>query len=574
MDKRDWATAVLCAALILVQVYLDLRIPEYMNDITLAISNGDSTDTVFGYGKDMVFCALASLCISLGASLFAAMTAASLCRSLRIKMFDKVGSFSPEDISLFSVDSLITRSTNDIAQIQNFIAQGLQVVVKTPVLTVWAVCKISGAEWQWTLATITGITMLTLIIGLILYYTYPKYKRVPVITDRINKSAMEHLTGLRVVRAFNAEHYQEEKFADASIEMMDNCIYIWKRSSLLPATSSGMGNFLTLAIYWTGMVLISQTSDHAAQTIMFSNMIVFSSYTIQVLNSFMSLAFLFQISPRALASSKRIQEVIRHEPSIQDGTYDGPGDDPGSVEFENVSFSYPGTDRKVLHGISFSLRRGETLAIIGATGSGKTTLVKLILRFYRAGSGTVRVNGMDVNDYRLDRLNSEISYVAQSNTVFSGTIESNVNYGSTSSDRTSDDIQEALDIAQASEFVGDLPEKEGTAVTENGKNLSGGQRQRIGIARAVCKKADICILDDPFSALDFRTDLMLRRALSRSYGESTKIIVSQRVGTVMECDRIMVLDEGRIIGLGTHEELLKTCPKYLDLAVSQMEVPS
>jgi len=567
---KEWAYTAVCAIFVIIQVYLDLRIPEYMTTITNALMNGEPSSVITGYGKDMLICAFVSLIVSLTGSVMATLAATSLCRLLRKRLFDKVGEFTPEDVDRFSVDSLITRSTNDVSQIQQFITRAMQTVILVPIISVWALMKMSDAEWEWTAVTAVGVVIMIISMGSIIWYTRPKFKRIPKLTDRINHYSLEHLTGVRVVRAYNAERFQEEKFGEASDAMLDNAISIWKANSLMPALSSGINNFLTLAIYWTGIMLISVTSDYDHQTLLFSNMIVFSSYALQILGAFMRLTLMIQFSARAMASSGRVQELLSYEPVIKDGSYTGEGTEPGTIEFEHVDFSYPGTDYEALHDITFKVNRGERVAIIGSTGSGKSTLVSLILRFHKSSSGTVKVNGIDVSEYKRTELNSQISYVPQVNTIFTGTVEYNVNYGSTSSERDYDDVRMAEHIAQATEFIDDLEGKESYEITEEGHNLSGGQRQRLSIARAICKDAPIWILDDPFSALDFMTDSNLRASMEEHRGGPTKILVAQRVGTIMDSDRIIVLDEGRIIGMGKHEELMESCPIYREIAISQM----
>ena len=566
---KEWSYTLICAIFVVIQVYFDLRIPEYMTVITDAIMNDEPTSIIYGYGNDMLICALAGMLVSFIASIMAVAAATSLGHKLRQRLFDQVGDFTPQDVETFSVDSLITRSTNDVTQVQHFITRAMQTLIKAPIISVWAVVKISGSEWEWTAVTIIGVVVMVALMGCIIWFTRPRFKRIPVLTDRINHYSLEHLTGIRVVRAYNAERFQEEKFEGASNDMRDNSVSIWNLAGLLPGISNGVSNLLTVAIYWLGIVLIAGSEpDH--QTVLFSDMIVFSSYATQILNAFVRLAMLIQFSSRAVESSRRVQQLIEYTPCIPDGDFDGTGPDPGAVEFYHVNFSYPGTEVEVLHDISFRIGQGQTVAIMGATGSGKSTLVNLILRFYRATDGKITVNGVDVNDYRRRNLYTQVSYVPQSNTIFNGTVEHNVNYGSTSTERDIDDIRAAEAIAQASEFIDDLEGRESFLISEEGKNLSGGQRQRISIARAVCKDAPIWILDDPFSALDFMTDKKLRSSMETERREPTKILVAQRVGTVMNSDMIIVLDEGRIVGKGKHKELMETCPVYRDLAVSQM----
>lgn len=567
---KEWGFTALCVVLVIFQAYLDLRIPEYMTVITDAIMDNEDPSVITGYGAEMMLCSILSIAASLLGTMMAVKAATSLCYLLREKLFDKVSEFTPGDVDRFSVDSLITRSTNDVSQIQQFLTRSMQTLILVPVITAWALMKISGSEWEWTAVTAVGVVITVLSIALVVWKTRPGYKRIPVLTDRINHHALEHLTGLRVVRAYNAERFQERKFEESSDDMMDNSLRIWRVSSITPTLSSSISNFLMLAIYWLGILLLSGTADHDHQVLLFSDMIVFSAYAVQILNAFMKLGMMIQFSSRAFASIGRVNELLGYDPAIPDGTYDGKGDESGTVEFQNVSFTYPGTDVEVLHDVSFKIGRGETVAIMGATGAGKSTLVNLIMRFYKCTEGRVLVNGVNVLEYERKALNSQISFVPQTNTIFTGTIEFNINYGSTAPERDMDDIHMAESIAQASEFIDNLEGNESFELTEEGRNLSGGQRQRISIARAVCKDAPIWILDDPFSALDFITDSRLRSAI-REYREApTKVFVAQRVGTVMDSDKIIVLDEGRIVGIGSHEELMRDCELYREVAESQL----
>ncbi len=567
---KEWGFTALCVVFVIFQAYLDLRIPEYMTVITDAIMDNESPSVITGYGTEMMLCSILSIAASLLGTMMAVRAATSLCYLLREKLFDKVSEFTPGDVDRFSVDSLITRSTNDVSQIQQFLTRSMQTLILVPVITAWALMKISGSEWEWTAVTAAGVVITVLSIALVVWKTRPGYKRIPVLTDRINHHALEHLTGLRVVRAYNAERFQERKFEESSDDMMDNSLRIWRVSSITPTLSSSISNFLMLAIYWLGILLLSGTADHDHQVLLFSDMIVFSAYAVQILNAFMKLGMMIQFSSRAFASIERVNELLDYVPAIPDGTYEGIGDENGTVEFQNVSFTYPGTDVEVLHDVSFKIERGETVAIMGATGAGKSTLVNLIMRFYKCTEGRVLVNGVDVLEYDRKALNSQISFVPQTNTIFTGTIEFNINYGSTAPERDMDDIHMAESIAQASEFIDNLEGNESFELTEEGRNLSGGQRQRISIARAVCKDAPIWILDDPFSALDFITDSRLRSAIREYRDAPTKVFVAQRVGTVMDSDKIIVLDEGRIVGIGSHEELMRDCELYREVAESQL----
>jgi ATP-binding cassette subfamily B protein len=570
LPKKSWAYVVLCLFSILGQVYLDLQIPLYMEYITDALQRGASVGVVLDYGWKMVMCAFASLGLTITTGFLASIVGASLGKRLRVMLFDKIREFTPQDTDHFSSSSLITRSTNDVVQVQSFTSLALSILIRAPIMATLAFFRISGGTWQWTFATAMGFAVMTASIGYILWVTRPYYKAIPPLTDDINRHTQEHITGIRVVRAYNAERFQERLFGKTSEDLRENDLFIWRRTSLLPPISSGISNFLTLAIYWIGTIVIVATVGVTEKQELFSQMIVFSSYGIQVLLAFMLMVHVVQASPRAMVSSKRVQEVIEYDTAIPDGEYEGPGESEGEVEFRDVSFTYPGTKAPVLDGVSFKVRKGETLAIIGSTGSGKTTLVNLIPRFYLPTSGQVLVDGVDVKEYRRRNLNSKFGYVPQANVTFSGTVASNVRFGDMSDTATDEDVAEAIRIAQAMEFV---ESKEGGMdheVTENGNNLSGGQRQRLSIARAVCRKPEIFILDDSFSALDFKTDRALREELRRSVPDSTFIIVAQRVGTIMNADQILVLDEGRVVGRGRHEELMESCELYREIAVSQM----
>lgn len=570
LDRRAWSLVVFCAFFITIQVFLDLQIPKYMDDITMSLQTGSSIEVIVDFGWRMVLCAVLSFLASMMTGYFAAKVAAILSRNLRLRLFDNVKTFTPQDMDRFSSASLITRSTNDIVQIQVFVAMALTTLVKAPIMACWALTRISGGSWEWTVATLIGMIVMVISIGYILWVTRPHYKAVPVLTDDINMHTTEQLSGLRSVRAYNAEKFQQEKFAETSEALKENDLFIWRRTSLLPPISMGVSDFLTLAIYWIGTLLIIDAYGVDMRQQLFSDMIVFSSYAIQVLMSFMMVTFLIQSSPRALVAITRVQEVIEYQAVIRDGDVDSSDDIKGEVEFRNVDFKYPDTDVTVLHDISFKVNRGETLAIIGSTGSGKTSLVNLIMRFYRPTSGQVLVDGVDVGDYSREKLNRKIGYVPQTNVTFSGTIGSNVAYGDMVDDIDADDIQRAIRIAQAAEFVDDFDDGPDHKVEQGGKNLSGGQKQRLSIARAICRNPEIFILDDSFSALDFKTDKILRHELRDSVKDSTFIIVAQRVGTIMDADQIIVLEEGHIVGQGKHDHLMETCDIYREIAISQM----
>lgn len=569
LGRRDWIWVVACVAFIVCQVYFDLRIPEYMSEITDHIQMGMGSDIVARDGLAMVVCSLLSLAASLCAGAMSARTAACLSRNLRKLEFERVQSFSKQDINSFSAASLITRSTNDVYHIQEFTARGLQISVKAPIMAVWALSKINAGAFEWTAVTAIALIVLIMVIILLVKLNFPFMKRIQWLMDGVNRSTRENLEGLRVIRAYNAECYQQEKFDRANEDLLKNNLTAVRIMAPLHPISSSLMNFLTLAIYWIGAGIIVSTSSQAEQMTLFSDMIVFTTYATQVVMSVMMLTGIFRGLPRAMVSASRIEEVIEHEPAIRDGPGVGDTEQKGTVEFRDVAFSY-GDDREVVSDISFKVEAGQTFAIIGPTGSGKTSLVNLIPRMYEATSGSVMVDGHDVKEYGLRELRSRIGYVPQSAVIFSGSVRDNVNYGEGANDRSEDDIRRALDIAQASSFVDSMSEGMDSFISQHGRNVSGGQKQRISIARAVCREPEIYIFDDTFSALDYRTDRDLRAALKRETSGHTTIIVAQRIGTIMDADRIIVLENGRIVGDGDHASLMNDCPLYREIAESQL----
>ena len=569
LGRRDWIWVIACVAFIVCQVYFDLRIPEYMSEITDHIQMGMGSDIVARDGLAMVVCSLLSLAASLCAGAMSARTAACLSRNLRRLEFERVQSFSKQDINSFSAASLITRSTNDVYHIQGFTARGLQISVKAPIMAVWALSKINAGAFEWTAVTAIALIILVVVIILLVKLNFPFMKRIQWLMDGVNRSTRENLEGLRVIRAYNAEGYQQEKFDRANEDLLKNNLTAVRIMAPLHPISSSLMNFLTLAIYWIGAGIIVSTSSQAEQMTLFSDMIVFTTYATQVVMSVMMLTGIFRGLPRAMVSASRIEEVIEHEPAIRDGPGVGDTEQKGTVEFRDVAFSY-GDDREVVSDISFKVEAGQTFAIIGPTGSGKTSLVNLIPRMYEATSGSVMVDGHDVKEYGLRELRSRIGYVPQSAVIFSGSVRDNVNYGEGANDRSEDDIRRALDIAQASSFVDSMSEGMDSFISQHGRNVSGGQKQRISIARAVCREPEIYIFDDTFSALDYRTDRDLRAALKRETSGHTTIIVAQRIGTIMDADRIIVLENGRIVGDGDHASLMNDCPLYREIAESQL----
>lgn len=559
---------VLTAVLVFAQVYLELEIPGYMASITDVLTSYGSTEEIAPYAWRMMACALLSLVAMLANRLIISYIAAGFACRLRSMEFDRVQSFSSADINEFSAASLITRSTNDITQIQNLLTIATVVGMKAPMMVVWGLFKILGRGWEWSVATAVGVTIIILIELAMIFIVVPKFRRMQWLTDNVNREISEHLTGIRVVRAYNAEDYQREKFDDANKELTDTALFTTRALAIQNPMMVAVQNILALSFYIIGAVTISAATMPDRFT-MFSDMIVFSSYALQIVVAFILLGDIMIIIPRAAVAGRRISEVIDYEPTITGGDVTASADGrKGEVEFRNVSFRY-GEGGYVLKDISFTAREGETVAIIGSTGCGKTSLVKLIPRFHDADEGSILVDGVDVKDYDLEALHSRIGYVPQKAVLFSGTVRDNVRYGGTAPDRTEEDVRHALEIAQA-DFVDGLEGGIDGRISEKGSNLSGGQKQRIGIARAICARPEIYIFDDSFSALDYRTDRDLRDALRRETAGVTTIMVAQRVGTVMDADRILVIDDGRLVGNGTHRELMESCQVYREIALSQL----
>ena len=573
LKLKEWLFFLISLVFIVTQVFLDLKLPDYMSLITTLVETaGNSMGDIWLAGGMMLLCSLGSLAASIIVCFLAARIAASFSKRLRAEMFNKVESFSLEEINAFSTASLITRSTNDVAQVQMLIVISLQVVIKAPTMAVWAVMKIAGKAWQWSLATAITVAILIIILSIAIVLTFPKFRRVQWLQDALNQAARENLTGIRVVRAYNAEDYQEKKFRKANTELLDNQLFANRTMTLLSPFMSLSMNCLSMSIYWIGAVLINSIAlgsaeSFAARVDVFADMIVFMSYAMQVIMSFLMIVMVAIVLPRALEAAKRILEVLGTEPKVVSGSLSDSGDVSGEVEFKNVSFTYPGGSGEVLSDISFKANKGETVAFIGSTGSGKTTLVNLIPRFYDASVGEVLVDGVNVRDYDLDTLYGKISYVSQKAVMFSGTIAENVAFGANAEPEK---LDRAIEISRSADFVSELGEGTDAYVARGGTNFSGGQKQRLSIARALCRDAEILIFDDTFSALDFKTDRQLRDALKSETEGKTKLIVAQRIGTIMSADRIIVLDEGRIAGMGTHKELLKSCEVYRQIALSQL----
>ena len=573
LQRRDWCYVFISIAFIVVQVWMDMTMPQYMNKITVLIETpGSAMSEVWKAGGMMLLCSLGSVAASVVTAVFSARIGSDLGFTLRSDLFKKVQTFSMEEIGRFSTASLITRSTNDIQQVLMYIVMGLQMLIKAPITAVWAICKISGQEWQWSLSTFIGVVavMVTVIISISL--VLPKVRKMQKLTDDLNHVTRDNLDGLRVVRAYNAESYQEKKFEGANEELTKAQLFQQRTMAFLLPTMMMVQSGLMLSIYWMGAVLLNRADDPQHRITMFGNMMVFSQYGIMIIMAFMMLVMPFMMLPRASVAAKRINEVLDTVPSIQNGTaLEGNEGVCGEVEFRNVSFRYPDAEEDVIHNISFTAKKGETVAFIGSTGCGKSTVINLVPRFYDTTDGDVLVDGVNVREYDECALRNKIAYVSQRAILFSGTVGSNVAYGDNGKAApTAEDIADAVDTAQASEFVEGLPDKYDGFVAQGGSNFSGGQKQRLSIARAVARKAEIIIFDDSFSALDYKTDRVLRKTLDKKCGNTTRLIVAQRIGTIRDADKIIVLDEGRMVGMGTHKELMQNCEVYQQIALSQL----
>ena len=571
--KKEWALAALAIVFIVLQVWLDLTMPEYMSEITKMVqTEGSEMSEILLAGGKMLLCALGSLAASVITAVCAARIATRFAATLRGLLFQKVQSFSMEEIGHFSTASLITRSTNDVTQVQMLIVMGLQMMIKAPIMAVWEICKIAGKEWQWTMATAVAVIVLLIIVGTCVLLAMPKFKKLQILTDDINRVTRENLTGLHVVRAYNAEEYQEKKFEGANDHLTKTHLFTMRTMSFLMPSIQMIMSGLSLSIYWIGAVLVNEAGIVDKINI-FSDMMVFSQYAIQVVMSFMMLVAIFIMLPRASVAAKRINEVLETKPTIQDGKQsDGKKDKIGEVEFKNVSFRYPDAEENVLENITFTAKKGETVAFIGSTGCGKSTVINLIPRFYDVTEGEVLVDGVNVREYTQKALRNKIGYVSQKATLFTGTIRSNVAYGDNGqkAEVLQSNVKSAIATAQASEFVEKIEDTYDGYVAQGGSNLSGGQKQRISIARAIARKPEILIFDDSFSALDYKTDRVLRKTLDKECGGATRLIVAQRIGTIRDADKIIVLDEGKIAGMGKHDELMKNCEVYQQIALSQL----
>lgn len=573
MGKREWTLFAASVALVIAQVYMDLKIPEYMSTITRLVKTPGSTlSEIWATGAWMLGCAAGAMLLTFISGFVTSMLAATFSRNLRRGIFRKVQSFSSAEIEKFSTASLITRSTNDVAQMQNFIAGGFLMIVRTPITVGIALMKISNTHWQWTAMTSGAVAIVLCVVAFIVTYAHPRFRRMQMLTDDLNQAMRENLTGIRVVKAYNAEEYQEKKFADANDRLTDNHLRAQRAMSVMNPVMRFVNNGLNVGIYCVGAFLIADTIGTGNDIETFSNMVVFSTYAANILFAFLGLNFIFMMVPRVSVCANRINEVLDTEPSIQEGTAEnGIKGMEGTVEFRNVSFRYPGAAEDIIHNISFIAQRGETVAFIGATGSGKSTLVNLIPRFYDATSGEILVDGRNVREYQQKVLRQKIGYAPQQAVLFTGTVTSNIDYGECARRGDSEEnVKRAVRIAQATDFVEKMDGDYGASIARGGTNVSGGQKQRLSIARAVFRTPEIYIFDDTFSALDYKTDRMLRAALSEETAGTTTLIVAQRIGTIRDADKIIVMDEGRIVGSGTHQELMRSCEVYREIAYTQL----
>lgn len=571
LTKKDVITILISVVLIVFQVWLDLKLPDYMSEITrLVQTEGSTINDILVQGGYMLACAGGSLIAMIIVGYLTSSVSANFSRTLGKKVFEKVQGFSMEEIKLFSTSSLITRTTNDITNVQMLISMGTQLIIKAPITAVWAVFKILNKSWTWSMLTGLAVLILLVTIAVLVLTVLPKFKIVQKLIDNINALTRENLTGIRVVRAFNAEKYQEDKFEVGNHKLTSTQLFNQRMMSIMPPIMYLIMNLLTLGIYFLGASLISD-AGMASKLTLFSDMVVFSSYAMQVIMSFLMLAMIFIMYPRASVSADRINEVLETEAKIKDGKFSGKTKKEGEVEFKNVSFMYPDSQEYVLKDISFTAKKGEVVAFIGSTGSGKSTLINLVPRFYDATRGEVLVDGVNVKDYKLETLHNKLGYVPQRAVMFGGSVNYNVAYGENGKGKKSEKkIQEAVHVAQAEDFVLKMPETYDSYIASGGTNVSGGQKQRLAIARAIARDPEIYIFDDSFSALDYKTDFVLRSELKKYTKNATSLIVAQRIGTIINADKIIVLDRGECVGMGTHQELMKTCKVYQEIAYSQL----
>ena len=569
-NKKDWLIIFVALLLIVFQVWLDLKLPDYMSKITVLVQSKDSKmGEILTEGGYMVLCAFGSLAAAMMVGYLTSFISATFSQKLRKQLFEKVQNFGMEEIKKFSTSSLITRTTNDITNIQMFIAMGLQMLIKAPITAVWAVFKILDKSWQWSAVTGAAVLVLIMMIVILMITVMPKFKLVQKLIDKINGLTRENLTGIRVVRAFNAEDYQEEKFDAKNKELTKTQMFNQRMMAFMSPVMYLIMNLLSLSIYFIGAYLIDQ-ANMMDKVNLFGNMVVFSSYAMQVIMSFLMLAIIFIMYPRANVSAQRVIEILETNESIKDGTFDKKTKKTGEIEFKNVSFRYPDADEYVLENISFKANKGDTIAIIGSTGSGKSTIVNLLMRFYDVTDGEILIDGVNIKDYKGEYLHNKLGYVPQKAVMFSGTVNYNVAYGDNGKKKSDKLIKEAVKVAQAEDFVLKMPNKYENDIAQGGTNISGGQKQRLSIARAIAKEPEIYIFDDSFSALDYKTDYVLRTELKKYTKDATSVIVAQRIGTIINADKIIVLDSGKMVGIGTHKELLKDCDVYKEIAYSQL----
>ncbi len=571
-SKKDWGILLICVGLIALQVYLDLKLPDYMSKITkLVQTNGSSMLEIIKQGGFMLLCAFFSLMSAVIVCFFTSLLSSNFSFSLRKNIFSKVTSFGMKEIKEFQTSSLITRTTNDVTQLEMFIGMGLQLVIKAPIMAIWAISKIVNKNLEWSLLTGAGVLILLITIGTLLIIVFPRFEKIQKLIDKLNGVTRENITGIRVVRAFNAEDFEQNRFSKVNNDLTSMQMFNQKAFAILNPIMNLVMQGLTMGIYIIGAVLISK-AGMVEKINLFSNMVVFTSYGMQVIAAFLMLAFTFMIVPRASISARRINEVLDSKISIVDGANDvKETKEVGTVEFKNVSFKYPDADEYLLKNISFKANKGEVIAFIGSTGSGKSTLVNLVPRFYDATDGEILIDGINIKDYTLKSLHNKIGYVPQKAVIFTGTVKSNIRYGDNGKKEvTLDKIKEAVDIAQATEFVEKMDKDYDSHLARGGTNVSGGQKQRLSIARAIARDPEIYIFDDSFSALDYKTDSRLRKELKKYTKDATIMIVAQRIGTIISADKIVVLDKGECVGIGTHKELLKSCEVYKEIALSQL----
>ena len=571
LKTKDVFFILLCAGLIVFQVWLDMKLPKYMMEISSLLGSADVTvATIWEKGGYMLLCALGSMASAITVGFFTAKIAAGFSMRLRTNMFSKVESFSLEQIKRFSTASLITRTTNDISQLQMVIAMGMQVLIKAPVLAIWAICEMSSTNWQCSIATGVAVALMLLTISIAVTLALPKFKKMQTLTDNINRVTQENLEGARVVRAYNAENFEKNKFEKANDALTKTSLFTGRVMSIMNPMMTFVMSSLQLSIYWIGAIVISNTALEARATV-FGEIMGFSSYAMQVVMAFMMITIIFIILPRATVSARRVAEVLNTENNIADGSFTGETEQKGTVEFKNVFFKYPDAEEYVLEDVSFVANKGDTVAFIGSTGSGKSTLINLVPRFYDATSGQILIDGVDIKDYNLNSLRNKLGYISQRAVMFSGTVRSNLTLGENGKgEQTDEQMDEALKISCALDFVNKMKNKKDSFIAQGGTNVSGGQKQRLSIARAIARQPEILIFDDSFSALDYKTDKKLRSNLTKDLPNATKLIVAQRIGTIKDANLIVVLHEGKVVGKGTHSELLKNCPIYKEIALSQL----